>query len=668
MSYDNFPKTKSFVDMLFKQNVISVINRPTRVTRTSATAINNFLTNNFLDTKFSSGIIKTDISDHFSIFHSFDLSNNSIRNERKKIFKRNLSQSNVENFRLALGNANWDDVILEADANSAFDIFHNIFIEIFDKTCPVNEVKVKSKNLLNPWFNNTLLRCSRKKQRLYNKFLKNRTLSNETNYKNYKYNFNRLVFEAKQNYYKKKLNKYKNDTKRTWSIINELTGRKSTERNVLPKELIINKQNFVQKNDIADQLNKYFVEVGPELAKNIPPSNTSFHEYLTRFEGEIQDVNITVDDLRKVFLTLKRNKSPGYDDITSNVILSVTDEILFPLYHCINLSFQKGIFPNKLKVAKIFPVFKNDDRCHVSNYRPISALTVFSKLFEKLMHNHLYSHFVRNNLLYKRQFGFQANCSTEHAIVDLMNYLTKSLDKNLFSIGVFLDLSKAFDTVNREILLAKLKYYGVNKLTHNWITDYLKNRKQFINYDNSKFTTLKEVIYGIPQGSILGPLLFLIFINDVFKPLKYTNSVMFADDTNLVHFHSDIKVLFKQVNEDLTAIDKWFRANKISLNTSKTKYILFHNRNQRDTIPLKLPDLLISNREMERVSHLKFLGLVIDENLSWECHIKKLENQIVKTIGMLYKVRPFLSEHCLKLSNIFLFNSQSLVICKHRLG
>ena len=388
-----------------------------------------------------------------------------------------------------------------------------------------------------------------------------------------------------------------------------------------------------------------------------PPSNTPYREYLTRFEDEIPDANISVNDLKNAFLSLKKNKAPGYDDVTSNIVLSVADEILIPLYHSLKLSFQKGIFPNKLKIAKIYPVFKKDDRCQLSNYRPISVLTVFSKLFEKLMYNHLNSHFVKNNLLYKRQFGFQSNCSTEHAIVDLINHLTKSLDKNLFSIGVFLDLSKAFDTVNHEILLAKLKYYGVNKLTHSWIADYLKGRKQFISYGNNISTTFEEVICGVPQGSILGPLLFLIFINDIIKSLKYTKPIMFADDTNLIHSHPDIKILFKQVNEDLEAIDKWFKANKISLNLNKTKFVFFHNRNQRDNIPLKLPDLLISDIEIKRAGYLKFLGLIIDENLSWEHHIKKLENQVAKTIGMMYKIRPFLTENCLKLIYFSLIHS-----------
>ena len=188
---------------------------------------------------------------------------------------------------------------------------------------------------------------------------------------------------------------------------------------------------------MADQLNKYFTRVGPELADKIPPSNTSFHEYLTRCEDEIPHANISIDDLMRCFLALKRNKAPGYDDVSSNIVLSVTDEILAPLYHSIKLSFMTGVFPSKLKIAKISPIFKKDDRCQLSNYRPISVLPVFSKLFERLMYNHLYSHFVRNKLLFERQFGFQPNCSTEHAIVDLTNHLTKCLDKKPFQYWRF---------------------------------------------------------------------------------------------------------------------------------------------------------------------------------------------------------------------------------------
>ena len=456
------------------------------------------------------------------------------------------------------------------------------------------------------------------------------------------------MFKAKCNYYSKKINDYKNDIKKTWSVINDVTGRKKLVSNALPRKIIINGKSFIQKNDIANKFNEYFVNVGPYLASKIAPPTVPFQNYLPAFDGEITDLSVSIEDLKKSILFLKRNKAPGYDDVASNVLLSVKDSILEPLFHTLKLSFDKGVFPNKLKIAKISPIFKKGDKCDLSNYRPISVLTVFSKIFERIMYDKLFSHFSKNSLLYKRQFGFQSKCSTEHAILELVKNLTHSLDKNLFSVGVFLDLSKAFDTVNHEILLAKLKHYGINKLTHDWLTDYLKDRQQFIVYEQNNATSYKKVMCGVPQGSILGPLLFLIYINDLYNALRHTKSFMFADDTNLLYSNKNVKELFYNTNQDLINIAKWFEANKISLNTNKTKYIFFHNKSQEDYIPLKIPDLLITNNKIERLKHIKFLGLIIDENLTWECHIKTLGTQISKTIGLMFRVRPLLNQNCLK--------------------
>ena len=247
---------------------------------------------------------------------------------------------------------------------------------------------------------------------------------------------------------------------------------------------------------------------------------------------------------------------------------------------------------------------------------------------------------ISNNLFYKKQFGFQKNCSTEHAILELVEQITKSFDKNSYMLGVFIDLSKAFDTVHHDILLAKLNHYGIKGKTFNWIKTYLKHRKQFVLFKN---TGLIEVICGVPQGSILGPLLFLIYINDMFKASKLVSSIMFADDTNFFMSHKNIKQMFSVMNEELEKFNIWFKANKLSLNVDKTKFTLFYKGSQSENLPLKLPVLFMNDTVIERKDSLRFLGVLIDETLSWKNHIKTLESKLACIIGLLYRSRPFLN-------------------------
>ena len=191
------------------------------------------------------------------------------------------------------------------------------------------------------------------------------------------------------------------------------------------------------------------------------------------------------------------------------------------------------------------------------------------------MYNRLYNFLREHNLLYDKQFGFQASHSTDHAIIELTNQIYNSFNENKFTLGVFIDLSKAFDTVNHDILITKLKYYGVKNTNIKWFKSYLSSRKQFIAYDQAEQTSMTNIICGVPQGSILGPLLFLIYVNDLYKASTILNPIMFADDTNLFHSHSDIKTLFQIVNKELTNINKWFQANKLSLNAKKKLNIPF---------------------------------------------------------------------------------------------
>ena len=367
----------------------------------------------------------------------------------------------------------------------------------------------------------------------------------------------------------------------------------------------------------------------------------------------MNELKLSMNELKDAFFSLKINKSPGYDDISFNVIKKCFSSLCEPLKYLFNLSIEKGIFPDDLKIAKVTPIYKSDDKSDLSNYRPISVLSCFSKMFERIMYNRLYQDLTENEILYPKQFRFQTGHSTEHAIVQLIDQILESFEYNKYTLGVFIDLSKAFDTVDDSILLKKLELYGVTDRNHSWFKNYLSNRKQFV-INIKENTELETITCGVPQGSILGPLLFLLYVNDLKNASNLLDPIMYADDTNLFLAHKDISYLFETANLQLERISQWFISNKLSLYVSKTKYSFFHKSSKRDDIPLLLPKLNINNSEIERTECLKFLGVLLDENLCWKEHIKYIESKIAKNIGLLYKAKPYIDKDSL----LSLYHSQ----------
>ena len=246
----------------------------------------------------------------------------------------------------------------------------------------------------------------------------------------------------------------------------------------------------------------------------------------------------------------------------------------YPLKYLFGKSIEKGIFPSALKIARVTPIFKGGDPSDISNYRSISVLPCFSKMLERITYNRLYKYQTNEKLLYSKQFGFQTGLSTEHAIVKLVDQIYKSFEKDHYTLGVFIDLSKAFDTVYHTILIRKLKMCGIKGINLAWFHSYLTNSIQYISITLDLETDTKNICCGIPQGSILGPLLFLLYVNDLHNS-SALDPIMFADDTNLFYEHKDLKTLFSLVNQELQKINEWFEANKLSLNVGKTEYSLF---------------------------------------------------------------------------------------------
>ena len=491
--------------------------------------------------------------------------------ENTPLFKRFINEKSISKFKILVSKVNWNDVNQINSPNEAYNSFIQKFLIVYEEAFPKVKTKIKIKSLLSPWITRGLLKSSKKKQKLYDKFLKNKTYSNEMNYKTYKNLFETLKFKSKKNYYAKLITKYKNDSKKTWQVINEIIGKTKLKSSNLPRRIIVDNIETYDKKIISEKFNNYFINVGPTLAERIPPSENNFKSYLKENNLYQQEYNLSDDELEKAFFSLKINKSPGHDEINFNAVKQVFHNIQKPLKHIFSLSLSKEIFPDELKIAKVTPIFKTGERSSVSNYRPISVLPCFSKILEKIMYNRLYQYLIRNNLLYNKQFGFQKANSTEHAIIELVDQLCASFNKNNFTVGIFIDLSKAFDTVDHKILLEKLSHYGIKGKNLTWFKSYLSKRKQFIMINETEKSKTLEIKCGVPQGSILGPLLFLLYVNDLSQASTLLEPIMFADDTNLFYSHQNINTVFNTANKELEKINKWFEANKLSLNTDKTK-------------------------------------------------------------------------------------------------
>ena len=272
---------------------------------------------------------------------------------------------------------------------------------------------------------------------------------------------------------------------------------------------------------------------------------------------------------------MKPKTSQGHDHISTKLLKETIYLILIPLTHIINQSFISGIVPETMKIAKIIPIFKNGNQEIMNNYRPISLLPAFSKLLEKLVCKRLTSFLETNHILYRHQYGFRKQHSIIHPILHLLKYISENNDKPTkdITLAVFIDLSKAFDTICHTTLLNKLNFYGIRGITNEWFKSYLTQRKQYTVINSSK-SALEYITCGVPQGSIIGPIIFLLYINDINYGTSL-NVLSYADDTTIYTSNSNADTLYAEVNKELIKLDDWFRANKLPLNVKKTNYSIF---------------------------------------------------------------------------------------------
>ena len=650
LKYECNKGTTDFVDLMYSIGFLPLINKPSRITTESATIIDNIFTNdiNYCSNYFN-GLLINDISDHLPVF--VICNKNVDRNVTKKYVQiRSINNNNIVSLQNELSAQSWESVINSDDVNVAYSNFVNIFNLLLDKHCPVKKICITNKKDSKPWFTNGLRNACKKKNTLYKQFLRCQNKTVEEKYKKYKNKLTNILRCSEKSYYDDLLKLNQNDIKGTWKVLNSIV-KKSNYSACYPEHFLENNKNISSKIDIANGFNNFFVNVGPNLAKDInTPDDGNIFDYLRNRNCNSMFLHkVDENEVIQIVNTFKNKTSNDYNNMNMSILKNVISNIKIPLTDVCNKSFISGTFPDEMKIGKVVPIFKAGEKNNFSNYRPISILPQFSKVLEKLFCNRLDNFLDKCNILNENQYGFRSNRSTSYALLELMEKITDSIDKKKYIVGVFIDLKKAFDTIDHSILLKKLEFYGVRGIALDWLSSYLRNRKQYVEIDNVMSFFL-DIICGVPQGSILGPKLFILYINDICNVSCILDFILFADDTNIFCSSNNIKELCKIVTCELNKLNIWFALNKLSLNIKKTNYMIFCNK----TIPDDL-QISINNIVIERVKSTKFLGVMIDDNLNWKMHISHVKSKLSKSIAIIYKSKFILSQESLYLLYCTLF-------------
>jgi hypothetical protein len=491
---------------------------------------------------------------------------------------------------------------------------------------------------------------------------KNQLKKNEyyVNYKKHRNSVVHLLRLSKIQYYNTYFQEHKKNAKRTWDGIKAIININKKSKTCPSKLLDLNNNLITTPESIANAFNDYFSSVGNSIDSRIRNAPKSFRDYMPSCANDSLYLKPTDrTEIFEIISSLITSTATGPHSIPTKILKIGSSLLAAPISLIVNQSFKEGIFPDALKLAKVIPVYKSGSKEICSNYRPISLLSNLSKIIEKATYTRLYEFFERSHFIYDLQFGFRKHHSTEHALLNLTSHVYDIMDRGDFACGLFLDLQKAFDTVNYKILLQKLEVYGVRGVCLSWFSSYLNGRKQYVAVDDA-ISNASFVNVGVPQGSILGPLLFLIYINDFHRCLSSGIAQHFADDTVIVFNNSSLNKMKSSMSCVITKIEDWLCANRLSLNAAKTEILLFRPNNKSCSVNFNLK---ILNKRIFLSNKVKYLGVVLDSRLSWRCHLSELAKKLSRANGLLLKIRYFVDAHTIKSLYYSLFHSHMTYGC-----
>jgi hypothetical protein len=473
-----------------------------------------------------------------------------------------------------------------------------------------------------------------------------------------------VIRAAKKLYYNRLISNSDNKVRTTWNIIKTVTGRKLKNHGI--QTLNIDGKLTDDHNTIVESLNNYCLTVADKINNDNSNPDLNNRDEAYKYLNYLSQAFTTpfpaikfkctnTREIENVIKSLKTRNSKGYDEISVKILKISAPFISSPLTHICNRVLSTGVFPSRMKYSEIIPIFKNGDRTNMTNYRPISLLSSISKIVEKVIYIRLNQHIVTNNILVNEQYGFRSNSSTGKATYKLLNVILSALNNKMLVGGIFCDLKKAFDCVNCDILLSKMEFYGIIGRAKALINSYLKDRYQRVLisswYTHSEWDPVNN---GVPQGSILGPLLFLLYINNLPNTINNKSKpVLFADDTSIIitnscpaNYKNNITQTFKDINE-------WFKANSLTLNLEKTYFIHFMTKNSK-TMEM---DIAYGSNLLAKSTNTKFLGLIIDNMLSWKEHVNWLTTKLSSICYAIRTVKPYMSKEIMRMIYFSYFHS-----------
>ena len=627
---------------------------------TLPTHINSCLDHFILKTKFNAQVLiaQTTLTDHYTTM--LCLAQNFINNNNKI---NSYTKINTEALATDIINIDFNPLYKIQNVNTATDLFISLIQQVITSNTTTITTS-KRRRILKPWITPGLLRCMRNRDNLHKKCTQspnNDVL--KTTYIRYRNFCNQIVRKTKQNYEKNEIKKAGSNNKKLWQVINSISNRSKQKK--VATELITPLQSV---NDV----NNFFGNIGsclankitddPNFIPNTSPINSPPSSSMSMLPTDSEEIEAIISNL-------KRDCAIGWDDISSNFIIEYKNILTPPITYICNLSLISGIFPTLFKKSLIHPIHKTGDKGTINNYRPISILPALSKILERLLNNRLVSYLEDNNLLSSCQFGFRIGKSTDDAVHQLTNFVVDNMDRKQKTLAVFLDLTKAFDTVSIPLLLIKMENLGIRGTQLQLFKDYLINRTQCVKI-GTHISDDFPISHGVPQGSILGPTLFLIFINELCD-LKLPNAkiLTFADDTALLFSNKTWHEVYHSAQSGLNIVTTWLQQNILTLNANKSRYITFSmkqiKRSSLDSLDLVVHSCFLRNSvckcpKLAKTDCYKYLGILIDDKLSFQPHVNILSNRIRKLIYVFKTLRHVADGNIIK--SVYFSLCQSLIM------